>query len=136
VITYPLVWALGAKAPVPSGKLTSVEQKYIFDEFWKEIDLRVASAVYSQTFRLYVTLNLGSSVLTSKFYFKEDDMKQTLGRPSWVAKVQKQGLTPAVLEGYLNAGWPVSAIAEDRHLDVDDVINAMKRWDIEIGKVA
>lgn len=58
-------------------------------------------------------------------------MKPALGRPSWVAKVQKQGLTPAVLEAYLRAGWPFSAIAADRHLDVEDVVNAMERWDIE-----
>jgi hypothetical protein len=59
-------------------------------------------------------------------------MKTAPGRPAWVAKVQKQGLTPAVLESYLRSGWPVSAIATDRHLDVQDVINAMKRWDISI----
>lgn len=63
-------------------------------------------------------------------------MKQAPGRPVWVAKIQKQGLTPAVLEGYLNAGWPLTAIAAERHLDVKDVINAMTRWDITIGKVA
>lgn len=59
-------------------------------------------------------------------------MKQAPGRPAWVAKVQKQGLTPAVLENYLASGWPVATIASDRHLDVEDVINAMKRWDIEV----
>lgn len=62
-------------------------------------------------------------------------MKQAPGRPSWVTKVQKQGLTPAVLEGYLIASWPITAIAAERHLDVEDVINAMKRWDITVGKV-
>jgi len=45
-------------------------------------------------------------------------------------KIQKQGLTPAVLENYLSAGWPIAAIATDRHLDEEDVLNAMKRWDI------
>jgi len=47
-------------------------------------------------------------------------------------KIQKQGLTPAVLENYLSAGWPIAAIATDRHLDEEDVLNAMKRWDISI----
>jgi hypothetical protein len=37
-------------------------------------------------------------------------------------------LTPAVLEQYLEAGWPVGAIAEDRHLNVDDVTAALQRW--------
>lgn len=59
-------------------------------------------------------------------------MKQAPGRPSWVAKVQKQGLTPAVLENYLAAGWPIATIASDRHLDVEDVVKAMKRWDIPL----
>jgi hypothetical protein len=63
-------------------------------------------------------------------------MKEAPGGPSWVTKVQRQSLTPAMLEGYLNAGWPISANAEDRHLDVENVLNAMKRWDISIGKVA
>jgi hypothetical protein len=81
-------------------------------------------------------LNKVEIVRTFSFYNKEGNMKEAPGRPSWVTKVQKQGLTPAMLEGYLNAGWPISAIAEDRHLDVADVINAMKRWDITVGKVA
>jgi hypothetical protein len=63
-------------------------------------------------------------------------MTQAPGRPAWVAKVQKQGLTPAVLEGYLSAGWPLSAIAADRHLDVEDVVNAIERWDIEVEDAA
>lgn len=63
-------------------------------------------------------------------------MTQAPGRPSWVAKVQKQGLTPAALEDYLRAGWPLSAIAADRHLNVEDVTNAIKRWDIEVEDAA
>ena len=63
-------------------------------------------------------------------------MKQAPGRPLWVLRIQRQGLTPAVLEGYLKAGWPISAIAEDRHLDVEDVMNAMKRWDITSDRAA
>jgi hypothetical protein len=59
-------------------------------------------------------------------------MKTAPGRPEWVAKIQKQGLTPAVLENYLSAGWPIAAIATDRRLDEEDVFNAMKRWDISI----
>ena len=51
-----------------------------------------------------------------------------LGRPAWVYRVQRQGLTPAVLEQYLEAGWPVGAIAEDRHLNVDDVTAALQLW--------
>jgi hypothetical protein len=37
-------------------------------------------------------------------------------------------LTPAVLEQYLEAGWPVGSIAEDRHLNVEDVTAAQQRW--------
>ena len=58
------------------------------------------------------------------------------GRPEWVYRVQRQGLTPAVLEKYLTAGWPIQAIAEERHLDVEDVIAAMKRWDMEVSDAA
>ncbi len=63
-------------------------------------------------------------------------MNEAPGRPSWVTKVQKQGLTPAVLEGYLNAGWPLAAIAADRHLDIEDIVSAMKRWDITESETA
>jgi len=51
-----------------------------------------------------------------------------LGRPAWVYRVQRQGLTPAVLEQYLEAGWPIGSIAEDRHLNVEDVTAALQRW--------
>lgn len=59
-------------------------------------------------------------------------MQQAPGRPAWVERVQRQGLTPAVLETYLAAGWPIATIAKDRHLELDDVINVMKRWDIAL----
>ena len=63
-------------------------------------------------------------------------MKSAPGRPVWVERVQKQGLSPAVLEDYLSAGWPLAAIAADRHLDVEDIMNAMTRWDISINESA
>lgn len=52
------------------------------------------------------------------------------GRPEWVARVQRQGLTPAMMEKYLAAGWPVKAIAQDRHLSEEEVRLAMARWDM------
>ena len=58
----------------------------------------------------------------------EDVMKVAPGRPAWVSRVQNQGLTPAVLEQYLAAGWPLEAIAADRNLDTKDVLSAMHRW--------
>jgi hypothetical protein len=61
-------------------------------------------------------------------------MKSAPGRPSWVERIQKQGLSPAVLESYLHSGWPIAAIAADRNLDVEDIINAMKRWEISIDE--
>lgn len=63
-------------------------------------------------------------------------MKEAPGRPSWVTRVQQQGLTPAVLEEYLRAGWPVKVIAETRNLDVEDVLNALERWDISVDGAA
>ena len=60
-------------------------------------------------------------------------MKEAPGRPAWVARVQQQGLSPAVLEEYLKAGWPLSAIASDRNLAVEDVSNAADRWDISLN---
>lgn len=48
--------------------------------------------------------------------------------PVWVRRVQKQGLSPATLETYLENGWPLQAIANDRGLDLGDVIQAMDRW--------
>lgn len=56
------------------------------------------------------------------------------GRPDWVARVQQQGLTPASLEQYLDAGWPVEAIAASRNLSVEDVQSAVKRWDLDVGE--
>ena len=63
-------------------------------------------------------------------------MKEAPGRPLWVARVQQQGLSPAVLEEYLKAGWPLPAIASDRNLDVEDVSNAAERWDISVDSPA
>lgn len=57
-------------------------------------------------------------------------MKEAPGRPSWVTRIQLQVLSPATLERYLKAGWPISAIAGDRGLSADDVKNAMERWDV------
>lgn len=53
------------------------------------------------------------------------------GRPEWVIRVQRQGLSPALMEKYLAAGWPVRAIAQDRHLSEADVRAAMARWDMQ-----
>lgn len=59
-------------------------------------------------------------------------MKKTCERPAWLERVQNHGLTPAGLEEYLFAGWPLAAIAADRNLDIEDVVNAAERWDITI----
>jgi hypothetical protein len=66
----------------------------------------------------------------------EEIMKSAPGRPSWVERVQKQGLSPAVLESYLHSGWPLAAIAAERNLDIEDIINAMSRWEISSDKPA
>jgi hypothetical protein len=63
-------------------------------------------------------------------------MQKTYERPEWLERVQNHGLTPAGLEEYLTAGWPLVAIAADRNLDVGDVQNAAERWDISLGSAA
>jgi hypothetical protein len=57
-------------------------------------------------------------------------MNQAPGRPAWLEKIQKHGLTPSVLEHYLESGWPIEAIAKDTNLDIEDIKNAMMRWDL------
>ena len=63
-------------------------------------------------------------------------MQKTYERPAWLERVQNHGLTPAALEEYLKAGWPLRAIATDRNLDVEDVLNAAERWDISVDSPA
>lgn len=57
-------------------------------------------------------------------------MNQAPGRPAWLEKIQKHGLTPSVLENYLESGWPIEAIAKEMNLEIEDIKNTMIRWDI------
>jgi hypothetical protein len=72
----------------------------------------------------------------SRYRLKMNEMQKTYERPAWLKRVQNHGLTPAGLEEYLKAGWPLSAIATDRNLDVEDVLNAAERWDISLDGAA
>lgn len=56
------------------------------------------------------------------------ELNPDAGLPVWVRRIQKQGLTPGMLEAYLDNGWPLEAIANDRGLDLCVVIQAMDRW--------
>lgn len=57
-------------------------------------------------------------------------MNQAPGRPAWLEKIQKHGLTPSVLENYLESGWPIESIAKEMNLEIEDIKNTMMRWDI------
>lgn len=48
--------------------------------------------------------------------------------PGWLWRVQRQGLSPAALEAYLENGWPVQSIALDRNLETSDIAQCMARW--------
>lgn len=50
--------------------------------------------------------------------------------PTRVARAQRQGLTPAALEQYLLAGWPIRGIANALNLNVEDVLEVKDRWNI------
>ena len=52
--------------------------------------------------------------------------------PTWIQRVQRQGLSPAALEAYLEKGWPVRSIALARNLEPGDIAQCMARWIDEV----
>jgi|GEM_PF-1869666 len=59
-------------------------------------------------------------------------MSEQLGRPAWLKRTLDMGVTPKLVQEYLDQGWPTVSIAERLGLDADVMDQLMERWDLNL----